>query len=169
MWKCRKFSHHFCPVSMWSPKKIKKKRSSRRWRHLFLRFYVDLQKKKVFRLSSPTFLRDFCDIPERNAVNRGCLRFLAGNKNAGFWREKKRRNSQNFSAKMPEKISHFSHFFALIGNTAGRYTIVILIAAVPCFVNCDRFVVINYLRQTAQYQLWCTRPYFQALYCTTEL
>ena len=47
-------------------------------------------------------------------MNRCCLRFLAGNKNAGFRREKKRRNSQNFSAKMPEKISHF---FALIGNT----------------------------------------------------
>ena len=72
-------------------------------------------KKKVLRLSSATFLRDFCDIPERGTVNRGCLRFLAGHKNAGFWREKKRRNSQNFSAKMPEKISHF---FALIGNTA---------------------------------------------------
>ena len=76
------------------------------------------QKKKVLRLSSATFLRDFCDIPERGAVNRGCLRFLAGNKNAGFWLKKKRRNSQNFSAKMPEKISHF---FALIGNTALDY------------------------------------------------
>ena len=80
------------------------------------------KKKKVLRLSSATFLRDFCDIPERGAMNRGCLRFLVGNKNAGFWREKKRRNSQNFSAKMPEKISHFSHFFALIGNT--EYTVV---------------------------------------------
>ena len=76
------------------------------------------KKKKILCLSSATFLRDFCDIPERSAVNRGCLRFLAGNKNAGFWREKKRQNSQNFSAKMPETISHFSHFFALIGNTA---------------------------------------------------
>ena len=36
----------------------------------------------------------------------------------GFWREKKRRNSQNFSAKMPEKILHF---FALIGNTGLEY------------------------------------------------
>ena len=73
------------------------------------------KKKKVLRLISATFLRDFCDIPERGAVNLGCLRFLARNKTAGFWREKKRRNSQNFSAKMPEKILHF---FALIGNTA---------------------------------------------------
>ena len=80
---------------MWSPKK----------------------KKKVLRLSSPTFLHDFCDILERGAVSRGCLQFLAINKNAGFWQEKKRRNSQNFSAKMPEKISLFSHFFVLIGNT----------------------------------------------------
>ena len=79
------------------------------------------KKKKVLCLSSATFLRNFCDIPERGAVNRGCLRILAGNKNAGFWREKKRQNSQNFSAKMPEKISHFSHFFALIGNTGTVY------------------------------------------------
>ena len=79
----------------------------------FLSGFNVISKKKVFRLSS----RDFCDIPERGAVNRGCLRFLAGNKNAGFWREKKRRNSQNFSAKMPEI---FSHFFARIGNTADR-------------------------------------------------
>ena len=81
------------------------------------------KKRKVLRLSSATFLRDFCDIPERDAVNRGYLRFLAGNKNAGFWREKKRRNSQNFSAKMPEEISHFLHFFALIGN-------------IGCIINC---------------------------------
>ena len=100
---------------MRSQKKKKKKRSSCRWRHLFLRLIS--KKKKVPRLSSATFFRDFCDIQKRGAVNSGCLRFLAGNKNAGFWREKKRRNSQNFSAKMPEKISHFSHFFALIGNT----------------------------------------------------
>ena len=98
-------------------KKKKKKKKGHRWRHLLLRFYVDLQKKEVLRLSSATFLRDLCDIPERGAVNRSCLRFLMGNKNASFWREKKCRNSQNFSAKMPEKISHFSHFFALIGNT----------------------------------------------------
>ena len=77
------------------------------------------KKKKILGLSSPTFLCDFCDIPERGFVNRGCFRFLAGNKNAGFWREKKRQNSQNFGAKMPEKLSHFSHFFALIGNTVG--------------------------------------------------
>ena len=61
---------------------------------------------------------DLCGIPERDAVNCSCLRFLAGNKNTGFWREKKRRNSQNFSVKMPEK---FSPFFALIGNTACAY------------------------------------------------
>ena len=89
----------------------------------FSPIYVDLQKKKVLCLSSASFLRDLCDIPERGTMNRSCLRFLAGNKNAGFWREKKRRNSQNFSAKMPEKISHFSHFFALIGNTGGDYVI----------------------------------------------
>ena len=76
------------------------------------------KKKKVLRLSSATFLRDFCDIPERGAMNHSCLRFLAGNKNAGFWREKKHRNLQNFSAKMLEKISHF---FTLIGNTGQQF------------------------------------------------
>ena len=64
-------------------------------------------KNKILRLSSASFSHDLCDIPERSAVIHSCLRFLAGNKNAGFWREKKRQNSQNFSAKMPEKISHF--------------------------------------------------------------
>ena len=73
---------------------------------IFFSDFMLISKKKKG-LSSPTFLHDFCDIPEQNAVNRGCLQFLAGNKNAGFWREKKRRNSQNFSTKMPEKISHF--------------------------------------------------------------
>ena len=81
-------------------------------------FNVISKKKKVLCLSSASFLCDLCDVPERGAVNCSCLRFLAGNKNAGFWREKKCRNSQNISAKMPEKISHF---FALIGNT-GVYT-----------------------------------------------
>ena len=81
------------------------------------------KKKRVLRLSSATFLCDFYDIPERGAVNRGCLRFLAGNKNASFWREKKRWNLQNFNVKMLEKISHFSHFFALIGNTGHNDTI----------------------------------------------
>ena len=76
------------------------------------------KKRKVLRLSSASFLRALCDIPGQGAVNRSCLysclQFLVGNKNAGFWREKKRRNWQNFSAKMPEKILHF---FALLGNT----------------------------------------------------
>ena len=85
----------FSPILCWSPNK---------------------KKKKVLRLSSATFLGDFYDIPDQGDMNRSCLRFLAGNKNAGFWRKKKRRNSQKFSAKMPEKISHF---FVLIGNTEG--------------------------------------------------
>ena len=124
MWKCRKFSHQFCPVLMWSPKNIKKsKRSSRWWRHRFLWFYVDLKKKKSPSSEScnfsPRFLRH--TRARRRELQLSTVfggkqkrRFLAGNKIAGFWREKKRRNSQNFSAKMPEKISHF---FALIGNT----------------------------------------------------
>ena len=65
---------------------------------------ISKRKKKVFCLSSAGYLRDLCDIPERGVVNRSCLRFWAGNKNTGVWREKKCRNLQNFSAKMPEKI-----------------------------------------------------------------
>ena len=42
------------------------------------------KKKKVFRLSSASFFRNLCDISEWGAVKRSCLRFLAGNKNAGF-------------------------------------------------------------------------------------
>ena len=83
-------------------------------------FNVISKKKKGLRLSSASFLRNLCDIPEQSAVTRSCLRFLERNKNASFWREKKRRNSQNFSAKMPEKISHF---FALIGNTGLYLTV----------------------------------------------
>ena len=94
-----------------------KKRSHRAHGGIFFSdfMFISKKKKKVLRLNSATFLRDLCDIPERGTVNRSCLRFLAGNKNTNFWREKKRQNSQNFSAKMPEKILHF---FALIGNTA---------------------------------------------------
>ena len=93
-----------------------KKKVSRCRRHFFLRFFVDLQKKKkkVLRLISASFLCALRGIPERGAVNRSCLPFLVGNKNADFWQEKTPRNSQNFSAKMLEKILHF---FALIGNT----------------------------------------------------
>ena len=83
----------------------------------FSDFMLIFKKKKVLHLSSTSFLRALCDIPEQGVVNRSCLRFLARNKNTDFLREKKCRNLQNFSAKMPEKISHFLHFFALIGNT----------------------------------------------------
>ena len=79
------------------------------------------KKKKVLCLSSASFLCDLYDIPERGAVNRSCLWILVG-KDAGFWREKKHRNSQKFSAKIQEKISHFSHFFALVGNTVCDFT-----------------------------------------------
>ena len=114
-----KFSHHFVRFQCDLQKKKKKKKGHRAKTGIFFSDFMLIsekkKKKKVLRLSSATFLRDLCDIPERDAVNRRCLRFLAGNKNAGFWREKKRRNSQNFSEKMPEKISHF---FELTGSTA---------------------------------------------------
>ena len=86
---------------MTSKKKKRKKKGHRADRGILFSDFMLISKKKVLRLSSASFLRASCDI--RGAVNRSCLRFLAGNKNAGFWREKKRRNSQNFSAKMPEK------------------------------------------------------------------
>ena len=79
------------------------------------------KKKKVLRLSFASFLHALCNMQQRGAVNCSCLLFLAGNKNAGFWWEKKGRYLQKFSAKMLEKILHFSHFFALIGNTVSRY------------------------------------------------
>ena len=85
---------------------ISKKKSSHWRRHLFLRFYVDLQKKKVLPLTSASFLRDLCDIPGEASWTTAVY---------GFWQEKKRQKSQNFSAKMPKKILQF---FALIGNTA---------------------------------------------------
>ena len=79
-------------------------------------FNVISKKKKVLRLSCATFLRYFCNIPEQGGINRSCLRFLAGNKIAGFWREQKRRNSQKFNAKMPKKFCTFRTFLRLWGT-----------------------------------------------------
>ena len=114
MWKWQKFSHlfvrfqcdlkkkdialmeaSFSPILRWSPKK-QKKRS----------FVWVLQ---VFYALHATYESE---APWIAAVY-------------GFWREtktlvfggKKRQNSQNFKAKLPEKNSHYSNFFALIGNT----------------------------------------------------
>ena len=67
----------------------KKKKSSRRWRHLFLRFYVDLKKKKgplsEFCNFSPRFLRHTrarCREPRLSTVFGGKQkrRFLVGEK-----------------------------------------------------------------------------------------
>ena len=73
----------------------------------FSDFMLIFKKKKVLRLSSASVLRASCDIQERGLENRSCLLFLVGNKNAGFWQEKKCQNSQKFNAKMLEKIPHF--------------------------------------------------------------
>ena len=83
---------------------------------LFVQFQCDLKKKEKgpsseFCKFSPRFVRHTrarCREPQLSTV-------FGGKQTRQFWREKKRQNSQNFSAKMPEKISHF---FALIGNTA---------------------------------------------------
>ena len=50
----------------------------------FCDFMLISKKKKFLRLSSASFLRTSCDIQKRGTVNRSFLRFLAGNKNAGF-------------------------------------------------------------------------------------
>ena len=94
--------------------KKKKERSSRRRRHLFLRFYVDLQKKKrsfsEFCKFSPRFVRQTrarrCE-PQLSMVIGGKQKrwFLVGEKTPKF---------AKFWCKMPEKISHFN---ALKGNT----------------------------------------------------
>ena len=112
----------FCPVSMRSQKKKKGHRADG---DICSSDFTLISKKikKVLCLSLASFLRAWCDIPDRGAVNRSCLRFLAGNKNAGFWQEKKRQNLQNFSAKMPKKMSHFLQFIALIGNTAQEFKV----------------------------------------------
>ena len=124
--KCRKWCEHsklnvkmpeifsFCLSGF---NVISKKKGHRADGGIFFSDFMLISKKKVLHLNSASYLRDLCGIPEQGAVNCSCLRFLVGNKNASFWREKKRRNSQNFSAKMPEKVLHFSHFIALIGNT----------------------------------------------------
>ena len=70
-------------------------------------------KKKVLCLSCATFLRDFCDIPERGAVNRGCLQFLAGNKNAGFWQEKNAEIRKILVRKCRKKFRTFRTFLRL--------------------------------------------------------
>ena len=75
-------------------------------------FYVDLQKKagpssEFCKFSTRFVLHTTTSRREPLLFSVYCLRFLAGNKNAGSWREKKRRNSQKFSSKMPEKNSHF--------------------------------------------------------------
>ena len=59
---------------MWSPKKKKKK-------------------KKGHHTDGGIF---FCDIPERGAVNRGCLRFLAGEKNARIRKNSVRKCQKKF-------------------------------------------------------------------------
>ena len=104
MWKCRKFFHLFVRFQC----NLKKKNGHRADGGIFFSdFMLISKKKKVLRLSSASFLCALCDIQKRGAINRSCLRFLAGNKNASIWREKKRWNSQNFSAECRKKFCTF--------------------------------------------------------------
>ena len=89
-------------------------------------------------------------------MNRGCLWFLAGNKNAGFGREKKRRNSQNLSAKMPEKnFALFALFCAyrehwcLVHRPGFRHQI----AAAPAANQIVPFSLIRFKYSTLPHQL----------------
>ena len=63
----------------------------------FSDFMLISKKKKVLRLSSATFLRNFCNIPERGAVNRGCLRFLVGEKMPEFTKFQCESAGKNFA------------------------------------------------------------------------
>ena len=65
------------------------------------------KKEKVLRLSSASFLRASCDIQERGAVNRSCLRFLAGNKNAVFGGRKSAGIRKNSVQKCRKKLRTF--------------------------------------------------------------
>ena len=111
-WTQSKNAENFLIIFVQFQCDLQKKRSSRWWRHLFLRFYVDLQKKKKKKVLCRV-LQLFSAI---SATYQSEVLWIAAV--YGFWRKKKRRNSQNCSAKMLEKISHF---FALIGNTAQTY------------------------------------------------
>ena len=98
-------------------------------------FSVISKKKKVIALTKASFSLILCWFPKKKRTYVWILQVFStlcarhtrarchepqlstvfgGNKNAGFWQEKKRQNLQNFSAKMPEKTLHF---FVLIGNT----------------------------------------------------
>ena len=105
-----------CLVSMWSPKEGKGNCVDG---DIFFSGFMLVSKKKKG-LSS-----EFCKFSMRcEQTFKSQAPWITAV--YGFWqetktpvmREKKHQNSQNFSLKMSEKISHFLHFFALIGNTA---------------------------------------------------
>ena len=78
--------------------KKKKKKGHRADGGIFFSdFMLISKKKKVLRLSSASFLRDLCDIPERGAVNRSCLRFLATEKMPEFTKFQCENAGKNFA------------------------------------------------------------------------
>ena len=110
MWKCRKFSRHFCPISMWSPKKkvITPMEASFSPILCWSRKKIKIKKKK----KSPS--SEFCNFSSRFLRHTRARRREPQLSTVFGGKQQKCRNSQNFSVKMLEKISHF---FALIGNT----------------------------------------------------
>ena len=77
------------------------------------------KKKKTITLTKAFFSRHGDgNIHGHGAGNCSCLRFLAGNKNTGFWLETKTLDFAKFSAEMLKKILQF---FAFIGNTDHKH------------------------------------------------
>ena len=74
------------------------------------------KEKQVISLRCASLLQTSCNIDERGADNRSCLRFLAENKNAGFRREIKTLDFTKIQCENAGK--NFALFFALIENTA---------------------------------------------------
>ena len=85
--------------------------------HLFLQLYVDVQKIKNGPLS------EFCNFSLRFVRHTRArhpepqLATVFGRKQKRrFWQEKKRQNSQNFSAKMPQKFCTFLRLQGTLGE-----------------------------------------------------
>ena len=118
---------------MWSPKKKKSHHADGGIFFSDFTLFSKIKNKKKFCNFSPRFLRH-----TRARRREPRLSKVFGGK-------QKRRSLQNFSVKMPKKILHFSHFFALIENTNGS-TIqladrpILSFLCSKCRLSCNHFV-----------------------------